>query len=66
METTYKSNSNVRRKIQVRLTEPQFDSLVEVFDLGERHAAGNLPERTRETASRAMDIIIEAWSGEAA
>ena len=69
MRTAYRSNSNIRRTISVKLTQPQFDCMLEIFAVGEDHAAeAHVPERTREVAARAMDAITAAWErdGEAA
>jgi hypothetical protein len=66
-DTTYKSNSNIRRKITLRFTQPQLDALVEVFSIGEEHAEEyHIPARTVITATRAMDVLMEAWNGEEA
>lgn len=67
MSTTYKSNSNIRRIIEVRLTEPQYDALLTIIAVGEDRAQeAHIPERTRQTAERAVDAIVAGWQGSAA
>jgi hypothetical protein len=66
-DTTYRSNSNIRRTIEVRFTEPQFDALLTILAIGEERAdEHHVPSRVKTTAERAIDLLQQAWESEEA